>query len=105
MIGRRLGGSIAPQVADKADDRQNRNDDAFDDHPEPIPLDQRKGSLHSAQGNPWPEADGNEKGLIDRHIVIKELLYVLQHGSAEPRSDMRSVAVDCKYHESPVAEK
>ena len=37
--------------------------------------------------------------------MIEKLLYVLQHGSAEPRADLRSVAVYSEYHERPVLGK
>ena len=37
--------------------------------------------------------------------MIEELFDVLQHGSAEPRADLRSVAINRKYHESAVTGK
>ena len=37
--------------------------------------------------------------------MVEELLYVLQHGPAEPRADMCSVAVYSKYHEGAVLGK
>lgn len=97
LVGGRFRGRNASQIADKANDRQKRDNRAFNRKPKPISLHYGKCGLHPPQGDPWPQPDRNEQGFFDRHIMIEELLYVLQHGSAEPRAYMRPVAIDGKH--------